>query len=219
MTDFFREVDEDVRRDQLISLWKRHLNWIIGAALLIILGTAGWRAYDYFRMSGAETAGARYESAVQLLRDGKPAAAIAALDAIGRTGPKGYAALARLVAADATGAKDPQAGIKAYDALIGDPGFDQNLKDVAQLREAILRLDADPPKEFEQRYAALGDANGAYHNSIRELLALAALKDGDGAAAGKWLDGILSDPTATEALRRRANAFAALVQAGKLPGK
>ncbi len=219
MTDFFREVDEDFRRDQAIALWKRYQNWIIGAAVLIVLGTAGWRIYDYFRVSADEAAGGRYQAALQLLRDGKSAQALTALDSIGRTAPKGYAALARLVAADEIGAHDAKAGIKAYDALIADPGFNESLKAVAQLRVAYLRLDTDAPKEFEQRYAALADSNGPYRASLRELLALAALKAGDDAAAGHWLDQIVTDPNVPDSLRRRADAFLALVQAGKLPDK
>ncbi len=219
MSEFFREVDEDFRRDQILKVWKRYQNWIIGAALLVVLGTAGWRANEYFRMKADETAGAKFEAALQLLHDGKTADAAVAFEAIGRDAPKGYAALSRLVAADATAARDPEGGMKAYDALIADASFDSNLKEVAQLREAYLRLDTDTPREFEQRYAGLSTENGPYHNSLRELLAVAALKDGDDTAAGHWLDQIITDPTTPEPLRRRADAFLALVQAGKLPGK
>ena len=169
MSEFFREVDEDFRRDQIFKVWKRYQNWVIGAALLVVLGTAGWRANEYFRMKADETAGAKFEAALQLLHDGKTADAAGAFEAIGRDAPKGYAALSRLVAADATAARDPKAGIKAYDALIADPSFDSNLKEVAQLREAYLRLDTDTPKEFEQRYSGLATENGPYHDSLREL--------------------------------------------------
>lgn len=219
MTDFFREVEEDFRRDQAIALWKRYQNWIIGAAVLIVALTAAWRIYDYFRTTADEAAGARYQAALQQLRDGKTQDAIAALEAIGRDGPKGYAALARLTAADAVATKDVKAGLKAYDALIADPAYNAHLKEVAQMRAAYLRLDEDAPKVFAQRYASLAQAAQPYRNSIRELLAVAALKDGDNAAAGRWLDQIITDPSATEAQRRRADAFLALVQAGKLPGK
>jgi len=190
---------------------------VIGGALLIILATAGWRVYDYFRFKADETAGGRYEAALQLLRDGKTTEAQAALEAISRNSPAGYAELARLAAAGVVATHDPKAGIKAYDALITDPAYDESLKNLAQLRAAFLRLDTDTPKEFEERYAGLAAENGTYHSSLRELLALAALKDGDTAAAGKWLEQVITDPTTPIGLRRRADAFLALVQAGKLP--
>lgn len=217
MTDFFREVQEDYRRDQLMAFWKRYMGWIIVAVFLVIVGSAAWAIYQHFRAEADQAAGARYEAALQLLRTGKSAQAMASLEKIGRDGPAGYASLARLVVADQTASHDPAAGIKAYDSLVDDANYNQNLKKVAQLRAAFLRLDTDAPKEFEQRYAALANANEPYRNSFRELLALAALKAGDDTAAGNWLDAIITDPSAPDSLRQRANAFLALVQAGKLP--
>lgn len=217
MTDFFREVQEDYRRDQLMAFWKRYQNWIIATVFLVIVGSAAWAVYQHFRARADQAAGDRYEAALQLLRTGKSAHAMASLEAIGRSGPAGYASLARLVAANQIASHDAAAGVKAYDNLVDDAGYNQSLKRVAQLRAAFLRLDTDAPKEFEQRYAALANANEPYRNSFRELLALAALKDGDETAAGNWLDAIITDQSAPDSLRQRANAFLALVQAGKLP--
>lgn len=219
MADFFREVEEDYRRDQAIAFWKRYQNWIIAAALLVILGTAAWRINVYFRDKADAAAGGRYEAALRLLHNGKTTEAIAAFNALGKDAPKGYTALARLLSADETAVQDPKAGIKAYDALAADPVLNPRLRAVARLRGAYLRLDADTPKQFEQKYAAFAGPGETYSNSFRELLALAALKNGDETAAGRWLDDIVTDPAAPEALRRRADAFLALVQAGKLSGK
>jgi hypothetical protein len=217
MTDFFREVQDDYRRDQVIALWKRYQNWIIALAVLIILGTAAWRIVEHFRTQADQAAGARYETAMQALRTGKSAQAMTALEALGRDGPKGYASLARLVVADEIASHDPAAAIKAYDALVDDPSFYPGLKSLAQVRAAYLRIDTDSPKEFQQRYAALANSDQPYRNSFRELLALSALKAGDEKAAGNWLDEIVVDPSAPDTLRRRADAFLALVQGGKLP--
>lgn len=219
MTDFFREVEEDYRRDQAIELWKRYQNWIIGAAVLVVLATAAWRVNIYYRSKADAAAGARFETALQMLRDGKSAQAIAAFNALGKDAPKGYMALARLVSADQTALHDPKAGIKAYEALVNDPVLNPQLKAVARLRAAFLQIDRLGPKEFQQKYNAFAGPGEPYANSYRELLALSALKSGDEAAAGRWLDQIITDPSAPQSLRRRADAFLALVQGGKLPDK
>jgi hypothetical protein len=217
MTDFFREVDEDVRRDRAIQYWKKYQNWIIGAAIIIVAATAGWRVYEYFRLKGAEAAGTRYETALQLLQDGKSSEAAAAFQSLGNDGPRGYAMLARLAGADALSATDPAAAIKAYDELAADPTLDAIYQDVARLRAAYLRIDSDDPKQFEARYAPYAGPDQAYRNLYRELLALAAIKDGDYDTAGRWLDEISADPQAPPAVRGRAEAFLGLVQGGKLP--
>jgi hypothetical protein len=217
MADFFREVDEDFRRDQVIQLWKKYQNWVIGAALIVIAMTAAWRIYEHFHLQKEESAGARYENALQLLHDGKSAEAIAALDSLAKDGPRGYATLSRLSAADALAAKDPAAAIKAYDTAAADPEFDPIYQDVARLRAAYLRIDSEDPKEFEARYAPYAGPNQAYASFYRELLALAAFKLGDTDAAGRWLEEVAADPQAPPALRGRAEAFLGLVQAGALP--
>lgn len=216
MSDFFREVDEDVRRDQIIQFWKQYQNWIIGAAIVIVAITAAWRAYEYFHVQNQESAGARYETALQLLRDGKSAEGVAALDDIARSGPHGYATLARLSAADALAAKDPAAAIKAYDIAAADPALDPPYRDIARLRAAYLRIDSENPKEFEARYGPYAGPNQAYGSSYRELLALAAFKLGDSDSAARWLEEVVADPQAPPAVRGRAEAFLSLAQAGAL---
>ncbi len=214
MADFFREVDEDVRRDQVIQIWKQYQNWIIGAAVLIVAATGAWRLYEHFRLKAGEAAGARYEAALQLLNDGKTTEAQAAFSSLGQDGPRGYAMLARLAGAAAQAVKDPAAAITAYDALAADPAIDPPYQDVARLRAAYLRVDSENPKEFEARYAPYTGPGQAYRDAYRELLALAAFKRDDFDGAGRWLDTIASDPGAPPALRGRAEAFLAIVQGG-----
>ena len=99
MTEFFREVDEDVRRDRIIGIWTKYRYLLIGLAVLVVAGTGGWRSYEYYRDQAAEAANTKFEAAAQLSRDGKSTEAAAAFDALSKTAPKGYASLARLRAA------------------------------------------------------------------------------------------------------------------------
>ena len=155
MTEFFREVDEDVRRDRIIRIWTKYRYVFIGLAVLVVAGTGAWRAYEHYRDEAAETAGTKFEAAAQLARDGKSAEAAAAFDALSKTAPKGYATLARLrAAAEILAASDPQAAIKAYDAMADDPSFNPLFRDFAKLRAAMLRVDIDDPLDFERRYRA-----------------------------------------------------------------
>ena len=154
MTEFFREVDEDVRRDRLVRLWTEYRYFLFALAVLAVAGTGGWRLYGHYRDEAAQAASAKYEAAAQLSRDGKSTEAAAAFDDLSKTAPKGYAILARLRAADARAASDPKAAIAAYEALAADPGFDPAFKDFAKLRAAMLRVDSDDPLDFERRFRA-----------------------------------------------------------------
>jgi hypothetical protein len=217
MTEFFREVDEDVRRDRVLRYWTKYRYFLIGLAVLVVAGTGAWRLYGHYRDEAAQAASAKYEAAAQLSRDDKSAEAAAAFDALSKTAPMGYAMLARLRAADERATGDPQAAIKAYEALAADPGFDPAFKDFAKLRAAMLRLDSDDPLEFERRFAPFASDSFPYHHQIRELLGLAALKRDALDTAGNWFDGIVSDPRAPAGLHMRAQALLGLVQSATLP--
>jgi hypothetical protein len=212
MTEFFREVDEDVRRDRLVRLWTKYRYLLIALAVLVVAGTGGFRLYGHYRDEAAQAAGATYEAAAQLSHDGKSTEAAAAFDALSKTAPKGYAILARLRAADERAASDPQAAIAAYEALAADPGFDPAFKDFAKLRTAMLRVDSDDPLDFERKFAPLASDSFPYHHQIRELLGLAALKRNAFDTAGNWFDGIVSDTRAPAGVRMRAEALLGLVQ-------
>jgi hypothetical protein len=217
MTEFFREVDEDVRRDRIIRLWTKYRYVFIGLAVLAVAGTGAWRAYGHYRDQAAESAGGQFEAAAQLAREGKSAEAAAAFDALSKTAPSGYASLARLRAAAEISVGDPLAAIKAYDAMADDPSFNPLFKDFVKLRAAVLRVDSDDPMDFERRYAPLASDTFTYRHQIRELLGLAALKRKAFDTAGRWFDGIVSDTRAPAGVRTRAGALLGLVQSSLLP--
>jgi hypothetical protein len=215
MSDIFREVDEEVRRDQAAQIWARYQNLFIGLAVLVIAATAGWRFYDHYRTKQAEEAGAKYEAALALARDGKSAEAEGSFEQIAKTGPKGYALLARLREAAEYGGSDPARAVQVYDAIAADGTIDALFQNVARLRAALLRLDDADEKEIEVRLAPMTANDNPFRFSAREALALAALKHDDFDAAGRQLDAIVVDAQAPAAMRQRAEALLAVVRSSK----
>jgi hypothetical protein len=214
MSDIFREVDEDVRRDEAVKFWEKYQTHLIVAGVIVALAAGGYRLYDNWRIKQEEAAGAKYETALTLSRDSKGAEAEKALTDIAATGTAGYRALAALRLAGETAKRDPAAGLKAFDALSSDPQIDPLLQTLARLRAAMLAVDTADFKETARRLEPLAAAGAPFRHSARELLGLAALKANDYATAGKWLDQIVTDAEAPEALHTRAQALLGLVQAG-----
>lgn len=219
MTDFFREVDEEVRRDRVLKFWQKYQNWLIGGALLLVIGTGAWRLYENYRISAAESAGARYQAALRALSSGNTDEAQTALAGLENDKSQGYAALARFLSADLIAAKDPAAGVKAYEALAADPNISSATQAAAQVRAAMIWVDREDPKKFILRFSPYAVTGKPFANTYRELLALAALKGGDYEGAGQWLDQIVVDADAPPGVRNRAQALLGLVRAGKLPGQ
>ena len=96
MSDIIREVDEELRRENWETLWRKYGKLIIAAALALVLGTAGvvgWREYD---RSQREAAGGVFGTVIAEVENSeKPGVAADILAAYIPGAPDGYAMLAR----------------------------------------------------------------------------------------------------------------------------
>jgi hypothetical protein len=215
MTDIFREVEEDLRRARIEALWKRFGNYIVAAAVVLVLAVGGWRYWSHLEDERAAAMGARLEEAVKLAKDNKPDEAERTLQTIVADAPSGYRVLARLTLAGEVGKRDAAAGIAAFDAIASDASVDPTLRDLARLRAAMLVSErGGDVKEVASRAEPLTQPTNAWRHSAREFLGLSALKAGDFEGAGRWFDRIIVDPAAPPQLRQRTQGYLALVRAG-----
>ena len=218
MTDFIREVNEEVRQDRVRRVLERFWPVIAAAVVAVLVAVGGWKWAEADTARKAEAASNQYLDALDLVRDGKADEAVSALKAVEASGTPGYRLLARFRLAGETGSKDPKAGAGMFDALAADPSVDPSLQEVARLRAALLLVDLLPYPELKTRLAPLADANNPLRNPAREMLALAALKADQPAEAGVLLDQIEADSTVSGSLRQRAEALSGLVRgAGAVP--
>jgi hypothetical protein len=215
MNEFFREVDEDFRRDQVAQFWKRWGGLVIGAVVIVVIGVAGWRYWDYLETTRAQESAARFYEAQQQIEQTNVAAGQGLLEELAATGRGGYTILARFRLAASQGQQNPDAGALAYDALADDANVPENFRNLARLRAALLRLDTQYETAAAQ-LQSLAAPDNPYRHSAREALGLAALKRGDYEAAGSWFDQLAMDADTPQALRGRLEIYSALVAAGPL---
>lgn len=217
MSDIFREVEEDVRREQLKKLWDRYGIIVVGVALLIVLGTAGWRGWEWYSARQAEKLGAEYYAAMQLARDDKPEEAETAFNDIAAKGG-GFATLARLRAAAARAEAGDKAGaVSEYDSVASGSGVQIDLRNVARIRAGYILLELDDRGGVEQRVSELAAEGNPWRNSARELLGLAAYQAGDLDTATARFEEILGDTATPEDMRARAQLMIALLAADRAP--
>ena len=214
MSDFIREVDEEVRRDRVTRFLFRFWPLLVVLAVAIVAGAGIWRFRSDRQVSLAEAANARYDAASALAKAGQREQAKAAFTSLANEGPPGYALLARMRAIETRVASDPAGAAEAFDGVANDGSASPAMRALARVRGAFIRVDHEDPKTFDQRYGRFSAADFPFHDSMRELLALAALKRNDDANATRYLTQIIGDPLTPSALRSRAQAFEALAAAG-----
>jgi hypothetical protein len=210
MSDIFQEVDEAVRREKLEKLWKRYGNFVIAAAVVVLLAVGGWRGYQWWDAKQAAQAGAAFDAAAELADQGKTEDAEAAFARLAGQGTAGYRVLARLRAAAIVGQRDPKAGVTAYDAIANDASVGPVFRQLAGVRAAILLVDGAPLSEITRRLEPLAQPDSTFRHTAREVLALAAWKAGDTPAAKKWFDTIAGDVDTPQSMRGRVDVLMTL---------
>jgi hypothetical protein len=204
-TEFIREVDEAVRRDQWLRLWRRYGSYVVGAALAVVIGAAvgvGWRTWQqHERLDEAR----QYVAAQQLLRDGKPAEAAAAFAALAEDASSGYRVLAQLRAAEAqANAGDVEAASAALKRLAASDSAQPVYRSLGELLAAQRQFaDTQAPAPLVE-LEPLAGIDSPWRYSALELRALAQMRSGDTVAARQTLDDLLADPLTPPNLARRA---------------
>jgi hypothetical protein len=213
VADIFHEVDEEVRREQLKKLWDRYSIYLIALAVLIVVGMAGWRGYEYWIAKKAAAAGAEFEAAIALSEEGKRAEAEAAFAKVAAEAPAGYRVLARMRAAGALAQSKPADAVKAYDEISADASLGTIWQNLAAVRAGLLLVDTAPLADMRRRLDPVAEPTRSFRHTARELLALSAWKNHDFAAARKYIDMIAGDAETPIGVRARADVLSALITA------
>jgi hypothetical protein len=211
VSEFYDEVDEEVRREQLKKLWDKYSIFIVAAAILVVAAVGGWRGYQYLEAKKSAEASAAFNHAVELSEQGKHEDAEKAFADLATKAPYGYRLLSRFHVAAEAATRDPKAAAKMFDELAADSSIGAEQQELARIRAAGLLVDSATYPEMKQRLEPQTVPEAAFRHSARELLALSAFRANDTSAARLWLDQISADTDTPPSLRSRAQALQALL--------
>ena len=208
MGDIFREVDEELRQERVEKLWKQYGKFVIAAAVLIVIGVAGWKFWQSQERDARIAEGAKFAVAASLLEEGKTADAAKAFAALAEGTSSGYAILARLnEAAIRVQAGDAAGAIEIYDTVASDGSVPGSIRKLATVLAGLqaLRVDSIDLAAIEAKLGPLTQAGEAYRYTALEILAIAARKAGDIEKTKTQYKSIVDDPAAPTGVRSRAS--------------
>jgi hypothetical protein len=212
VSDVFQEVDEELRRDRAAQLWNRYGNYVIGAAVAIVVGTGAFVAWRDYQNRQAAEQGARFFEAAGLATAGEAEAGTQALAQVAQNAASGYALLARMrEAALKAQAGDRDAAAAIYRQIAGDGAAPKEIRDAATLLAALQSFEKLEPAELERQLAALREDRNPWRHSAIEAAALIAARAGEAAKARELYTKIADDPTAPAGLRARAAEMIAVL--------
>jgi hypothetical protein len=210
VTDIFREVEEDVRRERFEKLWKAYGNYIIAALVLVFVGIGAWQLWDRHEQQERAKVAATFIAAQRITN---PQAAASAFVDIARTAPKGYATIARLSEAAAMFASGQQSSaIDLYKQIAKDDSGSIGM--IARLRASWALADSASRNELEDLLKPLNQPGNAWRENAQEVLAYADYRAMDVKSAQAKYSALAVDPEAPDALRRRAEVMAEFLKNG-----
>lgn len=202
---FLREVDEELRRDQAINVWRRYGRVILIAVVVLLAALAGYLFWQHRQEQAAEREGEQLQSAFDALAAQDQKAAAAPLAALAGSTRDGYRALAIFTQADQLLLKDDLKGAAAkFASVAGDAGLAQPFRDLALVRQTTAEFDTLKPDLVVQRMRPLAVPGNPWLGSAGELLAIAYLKQGRRDLAGQTFQRIAADKDVPRSLRQRA---------------
>lgn len=217
---FFREVDEELRRERLEEFGKRYGLWLVLAvvgALAIFAAVLWWRHHQQERI---DAAGEQFTGILYEIGQGKTDAARPKLDAMAKSPIASYRALTLLTEAGmALNKGDTRSAVAHYAALTADKSLPQPMRDAALLRQVTVQYDTLPPATVIARLKPLAVAGTPWFGSAGELVALAYLKLGKPELAGPLFAAIGADATVSGTLRSRALQMARSLGADEAAAK
>lgn len=202
---FLREVDENLRRDQLRDFFKAYGNWLIVLVILFLAASGGfiwWKQHELKR-SGREVE--KLSEIYKEIGSGNTGQAQHELDELAKSGSKGVRASALFArAALALQQGDNKLAADTYKSIAGDDGLPKAYRDVALVRQTALEFDQLQPQQVIARLEPLAKPGEPWFGTAGEMTALAMIKQGKNHDAGELFAAIAHDKSVPETIRARA---------------
>jgi hypothetical protein len=206
---FLREVDENLRREQMETFAKRYGKWLIAALILFLAAVGG---YLYWQQKQQEKTQAQSEELTAIydeIGNRRLDAAKKRLEPLEQAHNDVVRAAASLAqAAIALEGNDRKAALAKFHSVADDGSLPKPYRDAALIRATTLEFDSLKPQDVVSRMEPLAKPGNPWFGSAGELTAMAYLKMGQKDKAGRLFASMAADKTVPETIRNRAQQIA-----------
>lgn len=223
---FYREVDEELRKERAANWFKRYGLVAIGGVILLLAAIAGVLWWQHSKREQAGEQGALFVKALEDAEAKQTKQATEKLDTLAKEGGPGYRAAALLTKASMAAqdivppARPPIPGaapapttenaakrteaIGLFKQVAENEDFPAPYRNLALVRQTQLEFDTLQPAQVIARLQPLAQPGNPWFGSAGELVAVAHLKAGRPQQAGPIFAALAKDESLPQTLRSRA---------------
>jgi hypothetical protein len=203
---FLREVDENLRRDQLQDFARKNGVWVAIAVILFLAAAGG---AIWWQQHSRERSQQQVEKLVETYRElatAKGAASVApALDELSKSGSKAIRASALFTrAVTAIDQNDTKLATAKFREIAEDSSLPKPYRDLALIRQTALEFDQIPAQEVVSRLQPMARAGEPWFGTAGEMTGLALVKQGKKTEAGQLFAAIAKDKGVPDSIRERS---------------
>ena len=175
---FINEVSEEVKNDNFKELWNRYGLLIIAIVAVAVCGAVSFERIKSWHLQHNQMTTETYMDAAH--KQDNPEAMIAALQKINQSDHGIYGDFARLQIANVLfeQQKDEEA-MAMLEALTKDPQVNTEVRQIALVKYATYKVDVMSKQELTDLLQPVLDANNSWTPLANDLLAMAAIREGD----------------------------------------
>lgn len=209
MSDMLLEVDEALRAQQLKALWEQFGQWIIGLAVLAVIGTAvgvTWHNHTN-KVLGEQTA----QLLTILQNEATSSDTPQQLEALAKKSNLPLQVVAGLYQAQKLEqGNDLKAARQAYGTLMKQSGGPKVLRDLARVHFVRLGMvQKDKPEDLLAAIEPLTAENSFFHASAMEMKATLLVQQGKTKEADAIFSHLAVEQSAPDSIRARAKSMMA----------
>ncbi|WP_345168722.1 tetratricopeptide repeat protein [Sphingomonas daechungensis] len=202
---FLREVDENLRRDRLQDFFQKNAKWIALAVILFLAAAGGWIYWEQYQNKKAAEESEQLHAIFNDIAQNKRQTVPQRVEKLEKSGNDIVRATALFTSAALSLEKnDRTAAVAKYREIVNDKGLPDAYRDAGNIRLTALEFDTIKPDEVIARMAPLAKAGNPWFGSAGEMTALALLKQGKRAEAGRMFAAVAADTQVPGSIRARA---------------
>lgn len=201
------EVNEELRRKQLKSIWDRFGIYVIGFAIFIIISVGGNEVLSYLDKRISERESLNFDKALNLIEEGNNSSGYDELLKLteGKTGYRGLSLFK--LSSESIKKGNHEEALKFLEKASYDKSLTDNLRVFAKIKAGLILVDHGNFSDIELLLKDVVRAGGPFAFHAKEIMALGLIKEGRVLEAQDIFKDITEDASAPPVLARRAEIF------------